>query len=37
MTRETKRKITRRDMLKMVGMGTAGTMLAACAPQATAT
>ncbi len=29
-------KISRRDMLKMIGLGTAGTVLAACTPQATA-
>lgn len=32
------RKISRRDMIKMFGIGTAGTILAACAsPQATTT
>jgi multiple sugar transport system substrate-binding protein len=33
MTRETERKFTRRDVLKMIGIGTAGTVLAACTPQ----
>jgi len=37
MNRETKRKISRRDLLKMIGLSTAGAALAACAPQSAAT